>query len=278
MMERWDEQEKTGLSIRLKAIRLFPHFFSQLPSGRRPRDVDVYKMVACLRPTAYFIEQKQIDPLVAAYGCRAIDVWDDEDPADLLFQCLNTLRKSLSSDPEPSRRANGSPKLMSSWSGVLAAIAFFHNSVCGVSNEGRPIDAQLHRRVLAILKRDVQKSELVMRAKPGLERSLWFWKVFIAALTLALRDEEPAVDFPTSDGSSQSRGDAPLGYETTLDAMRGYYEGCVRAWIGVAGVSRWQQAEETLEQIAWPKLFPNKPVAQALWRKLSRPQGSSSLY
>lgn len=262
-------QERMGLD----AFRLFPFFFSQQPNGRKPRDIDVYTVIRCLRPIADYVEKKELNMLVAVFGSTSLDIWTGREPAELLLRSAETLEKSLSLDPEvKGPKADGSPRIMSSWSGCVGVVSVFLNSVCSIANDGQPINIQLHRRILSILQRDIQKSELVMRAKPGLDRSLWFWKVFIAALSLALRLEEPGVKHHISRETFElNNNSSRLGVEAILDVMRQYYEGCVQKWIGITGVSRWEQAEETLAQIVWPKSFPNKPVAEGLWRRLCRP-------
>lgn len=278
-MPWWREQEALGLKVRLTAIRLFPFFFSQLPSGRKLRNVDVSKLINCLRILARLVEVLEKDPSLGVFGSKSLYIWDKYEPSYLLLECLDTLRLSLSPEPEVvAPRLDGSQRIMSSWCGAMAVIAFFFNSVCGVANEGRPVEARLHRRALAILKRDIDKSEPEMRSKPGIQRSLWFWKVFSAALSLELRSESAGVDSSTSPESLGSSDSEPwLRGEEDLNPLIVYYNDCVRKWSGIAGVSLWEDAEKALVEIAWPRLLLKKSVIESLWKRLTRSQGSSGL-
>lgn len=245
-------------------MRLFPYFFSQRPKGRKARDVDVSGLAETLRTVAFKTELRFMDPKADVFSFKSMPVLIKGNPAQLLFDYVATHWESLAPELEkdPLRR-NEKQGLMSSWCGIATATSMFVNSVAGLSNGGEPIGSALQRRVLLILKRDIDNTEATMRTAPGLDRDFWFWKAFIAAMSLALRLRESGVD-DVSFRDSPSYADD----ESPLLPLQLYYEGCVHKWSSVAQIYRWKDAKAALTRIAWPECSPNQAVAEALWERV----------
>lgn len=270
MMHTWHEQEMQGLQLRLKAMRLFPYFFSPPPSGRKARDIDVSELIKSVRGVSYMVEQRHVDPEVDVYGFKSVHVWNRGDPAQLFFNWVETHKESLSgeSDSYPTG-ADTSQRLMSSWCGITSATALFLNSVAGLANGGEPIESRLHRRVLLILKRDIDTTKAVMCMREGLDRDFWLWKAFIGAMSLSMRRRSEG-------GERHSSHDKPFweGEESVLDVIETQYHDYVRAWSTITNISRWKDVKAVLCRVAWPMASPNEPVAKDMLERITQSRGS----
>src|SRR3569623_585016 len=60
LMKMWHRVEKGGLPARLKSLRMFPYFFSLPPMNRRPKSIDPWPTIECLRSITEMVDHYRI--------------------------------------------------------------------------------------------------------------------------------------------------------------------------------------------------------------------------
>lgn len=250
-MKTWHKEETGGLNNRLKAMRMFPHFFGLPPPGRQPRDIDAYPIISCLESITKMIDHRQLSPPADGRTAPSSHVWNDGGPTRLLLAFVNTHVLSLSRRGEETvPGSKPRQRFMSAWSGVATTAGLYLNCVLDLWNAGQTMESRLHRRVLLMLKRDVDRAEQGMRDQGGISRDLWFWKVFTGALSLA----------------RAQRG----AYDITFRLLETRFYDCIRSWSEAANVTQWVEARGALARVVWPDIFRGEAVAEALWETATR--------
>ncbi|KAF4973676.1 hypothetical protein FZEAL_9268 [Fusarium zealandicum] len=242
IMHAWHKEETRGLEIRLKAMKMFPFFFAPLPPTAKFCDIDALPMLDCmitLTETTRFRGQRSEDVRAKQL------VWFEGAATRLLLAFVGGHIESLS------RQDNGGlhrPRLKTSWCGMSTATGLYLHAVLGLWNAGQPIEPQLHRRVLTILKHDLNRSRSEAHSGSRLVSDLWFWKAFNGAFSLAKSGE---------DNSSQS----------VLEPMQRPFRQLIRGWSDRTGIKDWPKARKALENIVWPGGFKQESVAETIWNR-----------
>ena len=221
----------------------FPFFFVAPPTVKQFQDIDAYDLIRRLRDITDLFVQKYVDTLLQGFNARSIDVLQNETPAGPLDIFINTHMSSLGAAyQEAQTPSNTKHRLRASWSGITAASAIYLCKVVGIWHTDRPIDRRLHRRLLLILKRDMQKCEKCEIPYSESACYVSFWMTFTAAFSLA----NAAMDYGMRD--------------TYL-----WFCSRIRSWGKINGVSLWSDARAILASVVWPASHPEDMVAERLW-------------
>lgn len=248
LMHQWHLEKRPAIERQLNSMRLFPYFFSPQPAGREVREINVLPIIRNTRVLAEVAEQQEAEPL------KPNDSFARGDQAQLMYDWAEIHMRSVAADPEGF--PEGSERLMSSASGVGAAIGLFLNSVVSLANLGEPIETRLHRRVLLILKRDIEKKKALVKLQVGMDRDLWFWKVFIGAMSIAVQQKLiGAKDL--------------LGCDKDLETIKSDFENNIRNWSFLTDTTSWEDAKAALIRVSWPAMSGNEPIAKAVWESVT---------
>ncbi|KAM0548450.1 hypothetical protein ACHAPJ_009936 [Fusarium lateritium] len=246
LMHGWHKTEMHGLDIRLKALKMLPFFFTELPPATKFQDIDVTSMVDCLinlTATAR-LRSQSVDP----HDQQVI--WQEGAATRLMLGFVGLHIESISGGDNTRWSTKSRTQLTSSWSGMATAAGLYLHVILQFWNAGEPIPTQLHRRILYILKQDLDRSRHWLGAGSRVTSDLWFWKAFIGAMSL-----ERGVAFDT---------------QGILAPLRRPYKKFVQEWSVVVGVTMWDEAKEALGKIVWPEPFNLGHLAENLWyRSLS---------
>ncbi|RGP59530.1 hypothetical protein FSPOR_11287 [Fusarium sporotrichioides] len=237
LMHEWHKQEVQGLDIRLKCLKMIPFFFSDLPSDTKFVDIDGTAMAECLATLTFTAQLR-------TQGTDFYDqqmIWQEGAATRLMLAFVGSHIESISTGGRKRPIAQTRSRMASSWSGMATATGLYLHTILRFWNAGDPIEPRLHRRVLLVLQQDLERSR---RSSISLS-DIWFWKAFVGAMSV-----ERHV------GSSTSG---------VLHEMKGIYEGFVREWSIVVGITVWERARETLSKIVWPETFHSEDMAQELW-------------
>lgn len=165
-----------------------------------------------------------IDVFIKTHVCSVCTTGEEDKPAD-----------------EPQHRH------IATWPGITTASILYMQAVLGIWNDGYPTSQRLHRRLLLILKQDIEKSEERNTSVHDSSCDILFWKVFTAAYSLA---------------------------KATLDPMLQelYFWFCsrIRSWSKASRVGQWLGARVALARIVWPASHPEEMLAEALWDTANR--------
>ncbi|KAJ5669125.1 hypothetical protein N7462_010195 [Penicillium macrosclerotiorum] len=251
LMKMWHVREYGGLNTRLKAMRLFPYFFSPPPLNRRPKPIDALPIFECLKSITKTIDQFRINPTAEGLD----QVWNEGGPTKLLLVVVDAHVSSLTRNDEilgfSSEENLPQSHLQTSWSGILATAALYMHSVLNIANAGEAIECRLLYRILLIMKQDIdQTRDDLSGDRGGLYQTLWFWKVFIGALALGRsQGTHIAIDMKTAKPSVK------CSCETNLEELHDWFRNNVRAWSVVTGKKTWKDAEPVLATLAWPAVL-----------------------
>ncbi|OJJ60477.1 hypothetical protein ASPSYDRAFT_42220 [Aspergillus sydowii CBS 593.65] len=267
LMKMWHKIEYRGLETRLKAIRLFPYFFSPPPiHGKRPKSVDAMPIIDCLKKMTEAADLVCTNPTPQNIN----RVWNDGGPTKLLLILVTSHISSFSNDDKDQVSATGGkpsqPLLQSSWSGISAAVELYMHSVLNIVNAGEPLESRLLYRILLILKRDIEQTRADLGGTHGsLRQSLWFWKAFLGALALS---NHMAIDTRASTPDKWS-------CEADLDDLYEWFRDCVRAWSAVTGTTDWSVVRSRLAMFAWPAALScdGKGFGEDIWAQMKKTYG-----
>ncbi|KAJ4128038.1 hypothetical protein NW768_008322 [Fusarium equiseti] len=236
LMHEWHKHEVQGLDIRLKALKMLPFFFSDLPPGSRFVEIDGTEIVECLKTLT----------ATSRMRAQAMDfddqqmIWQEGAATRLLLLVVGAHIESISSDKKKASSSRLRSSLASPWSGLNAAAGLYLHSILKFWNAGDPIEPHLHRRVLFILYQDLELDQRRSRVLSD----LWLWKAFVGAMSL---DRAAA----SADGM--------------LDEMQAVYQGFVRGWSAVTKITDWEIAKLALSVVVWPEVFQYEDMARGLW-------------
>ncbi|QPC58908.1 hypothetical protein HYE67_001139 [Fusarium culmorum] len=236
LMHEWHKHEVQGLDTRLKALKMIPFFFSELPPNTKFVDVDGTAMAECL---ATLTATAQLRTQGMDFDDQQM-IWQEGAATRLMLAFVGSHIESLSTHGRKASVPNGS-RMASSWSGMAAATGLYLHTVLRFWNAGEPIEPRLHRRVLLVLQQDLERSRRTSRPL----NDLWFWKAFVGAMSVERQTASPA------------RG--------VVNEMKGVYEGFVREWSIIIGTTAWEQARAALSRIVWPEVYHSEDMAQELW-------------
>ncbi|KAM5365312.1 hypothetical protein ACJZ2D_011095 [Fusarium nematophilum] len=241
-MHAWHKEEFRGLEIRLKAMKMIPFFFSPLPPSTKFCDVDGSSMIDCL---ISLTETSRFRRQLSGDGQAQHLVWLEGAATRLLLAFVGAHIESLAGEGNGGYCQPVAPRLMASWSGLSTSVGLYLHAVLGFWNAGAPIEPRLHRRVLSILKRDLDHT--ACWTGRHLVSDFWFWRAFMGAFSLAKH--------------------ARVGDQSLLEPLQGPFRGFIREWSRCSGVMEWARARESLVRIVWPEVFVDEVLAEELWDK-----------
>jgi hypothetical protein len=247
LIHEWHTQEDAGVLPRLRAMNMFPSFFSPISPGLQIKQVDVRPILGSMQDItdAFDLRYSELTPHVEPYH-----LWASSGPSRLLSAVIDA---HLSSIKEHSNDALGySQDLKSSWSGICLAVGLYLTSVLGIWNQGRPAENRLLHHILRILGQDLEDNLADVLKNDTAAQDLWFWKAFSGALSLAHVE---------SVAGGPKMGDARL-LELIPDFNR-----YVWTWTESTGISVWERARDRLENIVFPMHFQREALAKALWNR-----------
>lgn len=265
LMKMWHKIESGGLETRLKALRLFPYFFSPPPvHGTRPKSVDAVPIIDCLRNMTEAADQVCTNPTAENIN----RVWNDGGPTKLLLILVTSHISSFAKEDESQSPGEKPPQplLQSSWSGISAVVELYMHSVLNILNAGEPLEYRLLYRIILILKRDVEQTRPDLGGVHGsLRQSLWFWKAFLGALVLS---QHMSIDTWTSTPEKWP-------CEAELQDLYEWFGDCVRAWSAVTGTTDWNVVQTILAMFAWPAASSRdaKGFGVNIWAQMKKTYG-----
>lgn len=244
-MHEWHVKEATGLALRLKSIRMIPSFINIPIWSGCPKHTNVRAIVYSLQSITKMYDARYPGSNNSTDGDTPYQLWDSGHPSRLLISVLDAHIKSFSgASPSPASRRR---ELLSLWSGFCVAVGMYLTSILSIWNMGEPAEPRLLRHVLWILRRDLQ-GDLPGLAATGKEaQTLWLWKMFLGAFSLAHAQET-------------------AGEEVEPDLLA-YFSGNIRAWSEVTGTTHWQEVRKRLTEIVWPSNFASEELAESLWNR-----------
>ncbi|KAK6069248.1 hypothetical protein SCUP515_09131 [Seiridium cupressi] len=175
LMHKWHKIEHRGLENRLKAMHMLPHFFCPITTTRKSTKING-------RPAMDSITQMT----------NANDGAPNQVFVDYVHGHMSSFSEEDMTSPYSLSRGNGGSEcLPSSWGGVAAAGGLYMQSVLNFANVEEPIDSRLIRRLVMVIKRDMDHNVNDMRGQHGKAlQDFWFWKSFVAALALAINKRD----------------------------------------------------------------------------------------
>ncbi|GKU10168.1 unnamed protein product [Fusarium langsethiae] len=247
MIHKMHLNEVNGPELRLRAFRMVPFFFGSIPTGREPKDVDMFPAISILRPiTQLAIPTNSKEP-GGANVPMPWNVWNTGAPSKLLYTVITAHIQSFSNKiPLPSP---GEPVFVSAWSGFCSAVDFYLTTVLGVCNQGLPPERRLHYLKIDILKRDLEKGRSLFESMNTETRNMWFWKAFVGALSVIY---------------AQS-----LGFDDKFDLILDELCLLIRTWTKYTRVSTWKDAHCILSYVTWPADTVKGELCEELWQRIT---------
>lgn len=142
---------------------------------------------------------------------------------------------------------------MTSWLGVVTAVGFYVHYVLGLWNGGKVIEGAMHRRLLLILQRQLDKDMYELKQGSSLHQDLWLWKAFIGAFGLAR--VRPAAD------------------DRILRPLVKVFHTRLRVWCSVTKITQWRDVRAALSRIVWPTCGEHDFLAERLWGETMKEVG-----
>ncbi|KAJ3547601.1 hypothetical protein NM208_g1444 [Fusarium decemcellulare] len=173
---------KSGLDLRLQALRIVPFFFSSVFTDKIPSDIDVCPTIKVLQDITYLHDARHTAESSEVAIASLWRMWNTSGTSRLLFMVFNAHIQSFSDRIQ--LPIGGRQPITSSWSGFCVAAGMYFCTVLGIWNRGFPFNSGLHRRMIKILQRDLQRSLSCLETVGKEGQALWFWKAFIGGLSL----------------------------------------------------------------------------------------------
>ncbi|KAL4952905.1 hypothetical protein BDW69DRAFT_166575 [Aspergillus filifer] len=265
LYQKWHGMEYAGLETRLKAMRMFPYFFSPPPLNV-PRSkrivVDAVPIIGCLANITNTLDQARPNETLEQHMHH---VWNDGGPTRLLLVLVTSHVSCFLADDEPSFSRNH----QTSWGGIMAAVELYMHSVLGIMNNGAPIECRLLYRILRILQRDIEETRhdiLTLTSEHKLLQSLWFWKVFTGVMAIARSQHADnlvplPLPCPTVTVDPAPRVECSCSCSCSslcqerLQSVYNWFRDCARSWSVLTGTTAWDDAEAILAEITWPRVL-----------------------
>ncbi|KAH8648645.1 hypothetical protein BX600DRAFT_503018 [Xylariales sp. PMI_506] len=248
----WHKSEPSRLEITLGSLRLIPHFFKTAQIAPQPGSIDATPMLTFLRGITRKLDNIPVDPV----GEEKDGVFQEGGPTKLLRTMIDAHVVSTSGHYTASFSMQGGQaieKLPSGWCGAAGVGGIYLNSVINFSNSGQPTEMKLLRRILLLIKRDLDRSRVAAgRGAPRKTmRDFWFWQSFVALLGLV----------------KSQRDVTKVSVGEDMASLQSYFESRVQAWSRDAGVTDWIVAKQTLISYAWPAEMCSheESVVKSLW-------------
>ncbi|KAH8651260.1 hypothetical protein BX600DRAFT_100788 [Xylariales sp. PMI_506] len=259
LMHSWHLAEIDGLESRLKAIRMFPHFFRPVSSVKHINlTIDATTVIDYLKKCTDAIDEE-------ARGGRSMreHLWTGGTLTKLLLALVDTHVTSIAK-----RQRDFPPqsmRLTAGWSSIASAGGLYFHYVLDMANMGNRINHALLRRILLILRRDLER---VGSSKCG-DPALQFWMLFLGSLALA----------QSQDTSSSSAGaisqhthmEESCTPDMEMEELQIWFKSSIGEWSHTADVQDWVDAKVVLQRITWPTILPigQESIMENLWYSLT---------
>jgi hypothetical protein len=229
MVNEFHEKEalRGALSVKLKALRLIPSFIKPLPDDKTLHLIDAADIIKAIRLLTHRLDEVQGQSWHAKYEAA----YAGSTAARILELYVSMNVMSMESPP-----SEDSGPYITPYCGMFAAVTAYLYSVLRFWDPFR-LSPRVHRQLSLILERNLSALTQPMSTWNG---KLVFWQCFIAGFDLHVRNP----------GSSSM-----LHYFTTL----------IRYRATSLGIASWQEAEETLDEIAWPRVPELNDAARSFW-------------
>ena len=238
VIRNWEKLNVNDLPGRLSLLRFLPAFLLLPPSTIDLRQsVDVSEILAATR----VVTQDRDNTFASGkyFGMEIAEVWRKGTPLSLLFQLTN----AHISMPTHGRKSGSWSPVLSSLSGMLAAVELYLGTVLGMLDVGWKSFTELGPYTLGVLVRDLGHSRGRMDGWDVSRRNLWFWKAFVAcASVVCIHDHKGAIE--------------ALLYKW------------IREWSEDSGVRDWEDAKNVLGRAAWPEIVDQGGRFEALWKNI----------
>lgn len=252
LIHDWHLHEATGISLRLKAMRMITSFFSPPDPDRIPQVVDVNDIIERVRNITRITDQR----LSRETDASPYELWNSGDTSHLLHAILNAhLDSYLDREPD----MHSAEPMMSSWTGACIAVGMYLISILGVWNRGEVPEVRRLFYGLNILDRDLRNRTLDSLPAESRHSRLWFWKAIVGAISIRHAQTHLA-----SAGVLEERAEE---LSKTLEGFGQAFGEHIRTWAGGHGVCEWVEARNLLYQIAWPKQCPKDGMARSVWER-----------
>ncbi|KAH8890060.1 hypothetical protein GQ53DRAFT_688840 [Thozetella sp. PMI_491] len=266
--------EVGGLELRLKTIRHFPHFFNLPPGPFTLQKVDATPLIEGIRTVTDAVDLRNSTPTRTPVDAERL--WAEGGPTRLFVTFVELHRLSISLDG----KAPGVWKhsdLHSSWNGASGAAGLYFISVLEISNGGLPMERRLLRRIVSMIKKDVDETAEVLSTVPHSTPSdFWLWKVYGTAFALDAAERAHRLDGRRGKGH---RSTAYGGKEPDIASLLVHFERCVLAWSRATAITDWTVAKSVLARIVWPKVLPTvkERCMEAMWDRVTSKSLNSEL-
>lgn len=248
-------RELDGLETRLKAFRLFPHFFAPPRPSTIVKDIEVEPFLMCLNNITRMEQRRRAASITGDWDAVWNTLWMEGGPTRLFHAFVDSHVRSFSREPASSpsiQSAPGVPSLRSSWLGVSAASGMYLNGVLDLFNGGEATGGKVLVQVLRILTLDINATRpLTEKQARGRAGDLWLWKNMTGAF--AMRKQLLDAEYCMDDGTM------------VLARMRLRLAEGMQYWGRLCGVSTWEGAKQALQRIVW--LDEDKPdeTGRQIW-------------
>ncbi|KAK1714966.1 uncharacterized protein BDZ83DRAFT_62119 [Colletotrichum acutatum] len=246
LIHGWPIHEASDLDLRLRALRMVPFFFSSVPQGRKPKNIDMYPTITALRNITKLADTRHVKASADVVLTTPWKVWDSGGPADLLFAVISTHTSSFADKIQ--LPPHGKQAFISSWSGFCAGVGMYLIAVLGIWNQGLPMEKQLHYHILRILTQDLRSDLVKLQSMSRETRDTWLWKAFVGSLSVI---------------------HAQLFIcDKRLDPILEELASFIRKWVKITGVVAWSGAREILSRVVWPVSLDRENTFESLWVRL----------
>lgn len=248
LMKLWHGMEHRGLDTRLKAMRLFPHFFSIPRVISLPNMIDALPIIDSLKVITEAVDQFRTNPTA-----ENLDrIWNNGGPTKLMLVLvtshISSFTKDKGTEGSPGKGQPSQPPLRSSWSGIAATVQLYMHSVLNITNGGEPIECRLLSHILSLMKQDIDQTNDHLSGDHGLlYQSLWFLKVFTGVLALTgIQHNQIAI------GTHPARHCVTGSCTVDLKWLHEWFCNRARAWSLVTKITTWKNVKSVLAKTAWP--------------------------
>ncbi|CAH0020863.1 unnamed protein product [Clonostachys rhizophaga] len=242
MIRKGHREEHSGLENRLKALLMMPYFFSVPQPGVSLGLIDARDFVHRLSE----FTKKSEARLFPAEDGKLNDFWIEGTATTLFLLLFETHMASIiAMRGQSSLDSYERSPLKSAWSPLVAGAALYMGCILALWDLHAARDANLQRYLVLLIREDVWKTMTWFCEWNEQHQQLWFWKVFVAAMSFAIR--------PTA------------GDEDDLVSLRQEMNRYIRYWSNVTGITTWTEARAALENVSWPNYLYADNEARGVW-------------
>lgn len=242
MIRKGHREEHSGLENRLKALMMMPYFFSVPQPGVSLGLIDAREFVETLSDFTKKSEARLFPP----EDGKLNDFWIEGTATALFLLLFETHMASIiATKGRSSFDSYERPPLKSAWSPLVAGASLYMGCILALWDLDAARDHNLQRYLVRLIREDVCKTMTWFCEWNEQHQQLWFWKVFVAAMSFAVR--------PTADDDDD------------LVLLRKEMNEYIKYWSNVTGITTWTEARAALENISWPKYLYAEDEARGVW-------------